>query len=99
MTGGQKWLGTAHSPMQVGLGVFSLACRCGPASSAPYPAGSVRSGLALEMPGTERGSVGLDEWGGLGARLSVHRRALSGKATERLWTPLRSPSCKDMGNR
>ena len=55
--------------MQVGLGIFSLACRCGPASSTPYPAGSVRSGLALEMPGTERRSVGLDKRGGLGTRL------------------------------
>lgn len=73
----------AHSPVQVGLGIFSLPCRCSPASSAPYPAGLVRSGLGLEMPGTERDTI----WAwmkaeGQGLRGVSQKRALSVKGNE-----------------
>lgn len=68
--------------MQVDLGIFSLMCRCGPVSSAPNPAGSVRSCLGLEMPGTERDNLWAwmngEHWG---PSRVARRRALSAKGT------------------
>lgn len=55
-----------HLPIKVGLGIFSLAGRCKPASSTPYSIELIRSGLELEIPNREKEKfVGLGECGGL----------------------------------